>query len=130
MRERHGRDAVLVGFTTHIGTVTAASDWDGPAERKRVRPSLPNSYENLFHEFGIGNFLLTSTSLLEEERLERAIGVIYLPQTERRSHYFTAKMSQQFDAVIHYDTTRAVEPLERWPIVHTDEVPETYPTAM
>jgi erythromycin esterase-like protein len=130
MRERHPGDVRLIGFTTYTGTVTAASDWDGPAERKTVRPAMRGSYELLFHELGVPNFWLVPTPELGDALLERAIGVIYMPQTERQSHYFHASLSRQFDAVIHYDTTRAVEPLERWPIVHTAEAPETYPTAV
>jgi erythromycin esterase-like protein len=131
MRERHGETTCLIGFTTYEGTVTAASDWDGAAERKQVRPGLPGSYEALFHEAG-GDFWLPlrGNALLEEERLERAIGVIYAPGTERMSHYFHASLARQFDAVIHYDRTRAVEPLERWPLEHSGEPPETYPSAM
>src|SRR5258705_13138190 len=99
-RERYNRDAVLVGFTTNHGTVTAASDWDGPAERKRVRPALPGSYEELFHEIGIGGFMLdlrsgAPTEGLRQPRLQRAIGVIYRPETERMSHYFHARPSDQ-----------------------------------
>lgn len=96
VRERYGQDAVLVGFTTYTGTVTAASEWDGPAERKRVRPALENSYEAAFHEAGTPNVLLplrdnvSASIALRDPRLERAIGVIYLPQTERQSHYFDA----------------------------------------
>lgn len=133
VRERHGDGARLIGFTTFNGTVTAASDWDGPAERKRVRPGLPGSYERLFHDSGIANFLLTLrgadelTNILTEERIERAIGVVYRPQAERRSHYFEARLAQQFDAIAHYDETRAVEPIERSAIWETGEPPETYP---
>jgi erythromycin esterase-like protein len=135
VRERYGREAVLVGFTTYTGTVTAASDWDGPAERKRVRPALENSYENLFHQQSIGNFLLSlktgpAAVALRQPRLERAIGVIYLPQTERQSHYFDARLSEQFDAVIHFDETRALEPLEREALWESGEPPETYPTGV
>jgi erythromycin esterase-like protein len=130
MRERHGDDVFNIGFTTYSGTVTAASDWDGPAERKDVRPALPGSYEELFHQTGRGNFWLKPGRELAEARLERAIGVIYLPRTERMSHYFHASLAHQFDAVIHYETTRAVEPLERWPIEHTPEAMETYPSAV
>ena len=135
VRERHSDDAVLVGFTTYTGTVTAASDWDGPAERKQVRPALPETYEALFHQVGIEAFLLTlrnrsGLDALARKRLERAIGVIYLPQTERVSHYFHASLPRQFDAVLHYDESRAVEPLERFEKVHTEEVPETYPSAL
>ena len=136
VRERFGRESINVGFTTYTGTVTAASEWDGPAERKRVIPSLPESWEWLLNETGIDSFLLPLrgndeiSAILSETRLERAIGVIYLPRTERVSHYFGARLSDQFDAVIHYGTTRAVEPLERAPIEHTREAPETYPTAL
>jgi erythromycin esterase-like protein len=135
-REAYGEDAVLVGFTTHNGTVTAASDWDAPAERKRVRPALTGSYEKLFHGVGIPDFLLLldEGSRVAEElrgsRLERAIGVIYRPETERLSHYFNASLSDQFDAVIHLDETRAVEPLERSAGWETGEAPETYPFAV
>ncbi|MGI9180523.1 MAG: erythromycin esterase family protein [Longimicrobiaceae bacterium] len=135
-REAYGEDAVLVGFTTHHGTVTAASDWDAPAARKRVRPALTGSYETLFHGVGIPDFLLLldEGSRVAEElrvsRLERAIGVIYRPETERLSHYFDASLSDQFDAVIHLDETRAVEPLERSAGWETGEAPETYPFAV
>ena len=135
MREAHGDDARLIGFTTYHGTVTAASEWDGPAEHKRVRPGMPGSYEALLHGVGVADFVLplrgnAAARALEEERLERAIGVIYLPATERMSHYFAASLPRQFDAVIHIDETRAVEPLERFEREHTREVPETYPSAL
>ena len=115
-RERWGGGAFLVGFTTHTGTVRAASEWGGPPELKRVRPSLPGSYEQVFHQAGMPAFFLplrqgSAAEALRRPRLERAIGVIYLPQTERQSHYFHARLPAQFDAVIHFDTTRAVEPL-------------------
>jgi len=128
---------VLVGFTTYSGTVTAASDWERPAERKRVRPALPGSWEALFHDAAgtVGNFYLDLqpvAAALEQPRLERAIGVVYRPDTERQSHYFEADLPRQFDAVLHYDRTRAVEPLERTPVWERGEhdVPETYPTAL
>jgi erythromycin esterase-like protein len=130
VRERYGRDAVSVGFTTHHGTVTAASDWGGPAERKRVRAALPGSYEALFHGTRLGRFLLAlgeAAEGLREPKLERAIGVIYLPETERASHYFRARLADQFDAVLHFDETRAVEPLERTAEWERGEVPETFP---
>jgi erythromycin esterase-like protein len=136
VRERHGRDAVLVGMTTYEGTVTAASNWDAPAERKRVRPALDNSYEALFHQVNIPRFLLTfrntghAADTLHEPLLERAIGVIYRPETERASHYFQARLSAQFDAVLHFDETRAVEPLERTSEWEAGEVPETFPTGI
>jgi len=137
-RQRFEEGVFLVGFTTYTGTVTAASDWDSKVERKLVRPALPQSYESLFHECGIGNFFLNlrsrsdAVAVLQTPRLERAIGVIYRPETERLSHYFTARLPQQFDAVFHYDHTRAVEPLERTPAWERGEIemPETYPTAL
>ncbi len=136
VRERYGRDAVLVGFTTYSGTVTAASKWGGSAERKRVQPALPDSYEALFHDTGVPRFLLNLrdggkvVTDLHERLLERAIGVIYQPQTERISHYFYARLPDQFDAVLHFDQTQALEPLERTPHWKTDEVPETYPSGL
>ncbi len=133
VRERHGRDAFLVGFTTHSGTVTAASTWGGPTERKRVRPALPGSYEALFHDVAIARFDIDLRNLgegagaLAEQRLERAIGVLYLPSNERRSHYFGATLPRQFDAAIHLDVTSAVEPLEREAQWDVGEPPETFP---
>lgn len=135
VRERYGRDAVLVGLTTYSGTVTAASNWGAPPERKRVRPGMSGSYEALFHETGLPRFLLTlrsddkATSALRKRRLERAIGVIYLPETERVSHYFHALLPDQFDAVLHFDETRALEPLERTSHWEKGEVPETFPSS-
>jgi erythromycin esterase-like protein len=131
VRERFGDHAVLVGFTTHDGTVTAASDWDGPAERKRVRPSLPESYEHVFHATGIDRFLLwlddaAVRDSLMTPRLERAIGVIYRPESERVSHYFQARLPDQFDAILHIDRTTALEPLDRW-ARHEPDAAETYP---
>ena len=135
VRERFGHDCVLIGFTTNHGTVTAASDWDEPAEQKRVREALPDSHEALFHEVGIPRFLITLrdgelAEALRAPRLERAIGVIYRPETERVSHYFQARLADQFDAVIHIDETRALEPLERSAEWVVPEPPETYPTGM
>jgi erythromycin esterase-like protein len=133
VRERYGREAVIIGFTTYTGTVTAASDWDAPAERKHVRPAAPQSYEWLFHQTPLPRFLLVTrenerlAETLRAERLERAIGVIYRPQTERLSHYFRARLSDQFDAVMHFDQTQAVEPLERTARWEAGELPETYP---
>jgi erythromycin esterase-like protein len=136
VRQRYGREAILVGFTTYKGTVTAASNWDGPAERRRVRPALAGSYEALLHETLAGDFFLplrvnkSLSQALLGPQLERAIGVIYLPQTERQSHYFDARLSQQFDCVIHLDETRALEPLERYALWETGEPPETFPTGI
>src|SRR5688572_9112346 len=135
VREKYGTEAILIGFTTFTGTVTAASDWDGPAERKRVRPALASSYERLFHDVGLTNFVIDLhnselSQVLSEPRLERAIGVIYVPETERQSHYFEARLSDQFDAVIHLDETQALEPLERYALWETGEPPETFPTGI
>jgi erythromycin esterase-like protein len=115
------------------GFVTAASEWDAPAEHKRVRPGMPGSYEELLHETGLPRFLLPlredspARDAMMEKRLERAIGVIYLPRTERHSHYFSAQMARQFDAVIHIDRTSAVHPLDPGGGWHSEEPPETYP---
>jgi erythromycin esterase-like protein len=136
VRQRYKEDAVLAGFTTYTGTVTAASNWDAPAERKRVRPALAGSYEDLFHSTELPGFLLMLrgadwlSGVLNQRRLERAIGVIYLPESERVSHYFNARLADQFDAVIHLDQTRAVEPLERTSKWEVGELPETYPFAV
>jgi erythromycin esterase-like protein len=134
VRETYGKQARLIGFTTHTGTVTAASNWDEPSQRKRVRPSLAGSYERLFHDVGLDRFLLllddpNIRSVLLSPRLERAIGVIYRPDTERPSHYFQARLPDQFDAVLHIDQTHALEPLEPWSVDEAD-LPETYPTAL
>jgi erythromycin esterase-like protein len=126
MRERYGDETLLVGFTTYAGTVTAASEWGGPAERKRVRRALPGSWEELLHQRDVGRFLLDPSGL-PGRRLERAIGVVYQPETERISHYFHARLANQFDAVIHIDETHALEPLERASDWETAELPETYP---
>ena len=135
-RRRWKRDAMLIGMTTYAGTVTAATDWGGPAKRKRVRPALAGSFEDLFHKTGIERFILSmmpggdSKGVLRVPRLERAIGVIYRPETERASHYFHASLSDQFDAVIHIDESRAVEPLERTGVWEAGEVAETFPTGI
>jgi erythromycin esterase-like protein len=137
VRERYPGDCFNIGFTTHEGTVTAASEWDGPAEQKRVRPSMPDSYERVFHEAQASDFMLIlrdqakRDSLVPRRALERAIGVIYLPRTERVSHYFHADLARQFDAVIHCDRTTALHPLERTPQWDAlEEVPETYPVGL
>lgn len=136
MRERHGEAARLLGFTTYSGSVIAASDWGGIAERKPVRPALAGSYEELFHQAGVSRFFLPLTAegaartALAERRLERAIGVIYRPETERMSHYFEANLAEQFDAVIHFDETQAVEPLERESQWDETEAPETFPSGV
>jgi erythromycin esterase-like protein len=132
VKARYGARAVSVGFTTYEGNVAAASDWDAPVEKKKVRPALPESYEALFHAAHPRDFLMVFKGAanlggLLEPRLERAIGVIYRPDTERASHYFHASITGQFDAVIHMDRTHAVKPLERTTEWDSDTVPETYP---
>jgi erythromycin esterase-like protein len=135
-RERWGEECVLVGFTTYSGTVTAASNWGGPAERKHVRPALPDSYEALFHEAAIPRFSLNLgdggavARALSQPMLERAIGVIYLPESELASHYFHANLTAQFDSILHFDQTRAVEPLERTSQWGIGEPAETFPSGM
>ena len=133
-RERFGRDVFSIGFTTYEGTVTAASNWEAEVERKWVRPALEDSIEELLHEVGPEHFLLPIdedlAEILRAPRLERAIGVVYRPESERHSHYFEARVAEQFDALIHWEETRAVEPLtptERWT---RGEAPETFPFAV
>jgi erythromycin esterase-like protein len=136
MRERYPEDCRLIGFTTYSGTVTAADDWGGQATRKRVRPGLPDSVEDLLHRSGEAELMLAfdrsprASEVLEGPRLERAIGVIYRPRTERTSHYFRAQASRQFDALIHIDDTRAVQPLDRVRRWHGTEPAETYPAGI
>src|SRR4051812_22722222 len=116
VRERHPGESVSIGFTTNDGTVTAASEWDAPAERKQVKPGLRGSVEEVMHRTGLERFLLPldnpRLSALHVPLLERAIGVIYLPRTERMSHYFHARVAAQFDVLVHVDRTHALEPLE------------------
>jgi len=136
IRQKYGSSAVLVGFTTYTGTVTAATNWDDPGEVKDVRPALADSYELGFHETGIPRFFLalneaaSRTPLLAKSRLERAIGVIYRPETERISHYFHADLRRQFNAVFHFDTTMALEPLEKPEVWEHTELPETFPSGI
>ena len=131
-REEFGEKAYLVGFGTNSGTVAAASEWDGPMEVKKVRPAHPNSYEHLCHATGLARFMvglrgrgeLCGPKGLGRERLERAIGVIYRPETELASHYFQANLPRQFDEYVWFDDTHAVTPLD------TEEIkglPDTYP---
>jgi protein-L-isoaspartate(D-aspartate) O-methyltransferase len=118
-RQRYGEAAVLVGFGTDHGTVAAAHDWDGPMDTMRLRPAHPESYERLFHDAGVGAFLLHLRQPSREEvraelmppRLERAVGVIYRPETELQSHYFHASLPGQFDEYVWIDETRAVRPI-------------------
>jgi erythromycin esterase-like protein len=140
LREAHGERAVLVGFSTHGGTVMAANDWDEPGERQRVNPAREDSIEGLLHAAGRTRFLLplrgdpALAQALAEPLLQRAIGVIYRPQTERQSHYFHSRVARQFDALIHLDETRAVDPLPapaaRGAGEGDGEPPETYPSGL
>lgn len=135
-RERFGLGAILIGFTTCTGTVSAASDWGAPVERKRVRPPRADSVEAVLGAVELDAFWLRlrddgrAAAELFHPRLERAIGVIYRPENELASHYFETHLSEQFDYVIHFDQTRAVEPLERTAEWQRGEPPETYPTAL
>lgn len=135
VRERYGDESCLIGFSTHTGEVAAADNWDEPAQTKRVRESHKDSYERIFRETEVGNFFLNLrdveiAKLLSRPQLERAIGVIYRPQTERASHYFSARLSEQFDGIIHFDETSAVEPLDRAASKSHDDAPETFPEGL
>jgi erythromycin esterase-like protein len=136
VRDRYADDAALVGFSTYRGWVTAATEWDEPPQHKRVRDGLPGSWEDTFHQAGSEMFLLSWRNdaalrkLLSVRKLQRAIGVIYRPDTERQSHYFQARLAEQFDAMIHIDETRALEPLDRGPVWANREAPETYPSGV
>ena len=130
-RKQFGRAACLVGFGTHGGTVAAASDWDAPMQVMPIRPSLDGSHERLCHDTDVARFVLPlgahlhpTLAQLSQPRLERAIGVIYRPQTELQSHYFEAVLPRQFDEYIWFDETKAVTPLKTEEI---EGMPETYP---
>lgn len=118
VREQHDEHTYLIGFSTYQGSVTAASEWDAPAECKAINPGIQGSYEELFHHIKYKNFLLDLRSnkkfehYLQLPRLQRAIGVIYKPETERESHYFFTRLPYQFDSIIHLDQTTALEPLD------------------
>ena len=117
LRQRHGNGAFLLGFFSYAGKVMAAPDWDQPNRVYDMRPALPGSYSALFHQAGVPNFslLLRGNRVLSRQlggnMLERAIGVIYRPETERQSHYFEARLAGQFDAAIFFDRSSAVRPL-------------------
>ena len=131
-RTGFGESAALIGFGTDRGTVAAADDWDEPMEVKRVRPSRADSHERVFLEAGLSCSLTDwrdpgkreLREVLAEPRLERAIGVVYRPETERYSHYFEAVLAEQFDALVWFEETQAVTPL---PAGHGQGMPETYP---
>jgi erythromycin esterase-like protein len=131
-RTAYGDEAVLIGFSTDRGTVAAASDWDDPMEVKTVRPARPDSHERVFREAGVPHALVDwrhprrgdLRAELAQARLERAIGVVYRPETELQSHYFEAVLSDQFDALVWFEQTNAVTPL---PSGHGQGMPDTYP---
>ncbi len=136
VRQRHGADSRLIGFSTYRGTVTAADEWGGVAHRKTVRPALPGSIEELFHETGKEAFFVAmhddgpAAEALETIRLARAIGVIYLPATERQSHYYHVRPADQYDAMIHIEHTRALQPLDPTSVWIAGQTPETYPSGL
>lgn len=136
VRMRHGDAVRSIGFSTYAGTVTAARDWECPAERRHVRRGMQGSYEELFHHVGEDAFFLNLVRLgevsgaLREPRLQRAIGVIYRPENERFNHYFRARLANQFDGIVHFDHTKALEPLEREASWVAGEAPETWPSAL
>ncbi|HHF7368412.1 TPA: erythromycin esterase family protein [Legionella bozemanae] len=117
VREQYGQHSYSLGFSTYEGTVMAASDWGRPGEKKQVQPGMPGSYEELFHHLRHKNFFLNLSAneklehYLNVPRLQRAIGVVYLPATERFSHYFFTHLPYQFDGLIHFDKTSALQPL-------------------
>ena len=132
-RQKFGVDETgLIGFTTYTGTVTATSNWNETAQTKNVRPRLKDSYESLFHQTEISNFFLDlqneeTQNSLPNSSLERAVGVIYRPETERLSHYFHRNLSKQSDGVIYFDKTNAVKPLDKIPAKTHEDAPETFP---
>lgn len=135
VRENHPDVCRVIGFTTHTGTVLAADEWDGPAHVKRVRPSLAGSIENLLHRTGRGRFMLRFDrdpvpETLRSALLERAIGVVYRPDTERRSHYFHARPADRFDALVHFDETTALRPLDLISRRDAEKPGQTYPYAV
>jgi protein-L-isoaspartate(D-aspartate) O-methyltransferase len=130
-RKEFGDKAYAIGFGTNSGTVAAASKWDGPMEIKTVQPAIRESYEHVFHQTAVRSFSLDlrqpdrrDLQDLRNPRLQRAIGVIYRPETELASHYFQAILPQQFDEYIWFDRTKAVTPFETHMM---DEMPDTYP---
>ena len=136
MRQKYASEVYSLGFTTYEGYVTAAPEWGASAERKSINPGLEGSYEKLFHQLGFERFLYVFKDnpklreVLPSRRLERAIGVVYLPESERHSHYFYANMANQFDAVIHIDITEALKPLEKYASSPKEDAPETFPSGL
>ncbi len=135
MRERHPHETFIVGQSTHEGEVTASDDWDTPVRRKRVRPGLPGSSEALLHAAGLDRCWLDlhrpELTGLRAERLERFIGVIYAPRTERHSHYYHTRLAEEYDALLYFDRTSALVPLDASSgLEEEDELPEGYPSGL
>jgi erythromycin esterase-like protein len=136
LRQRYDQAVFIVGMSSYTGTVTAATDWDEPAQRRRVRPALQQSWEDLLHRTGTERFMLllrgnpSLAQLTAAPRLQRAIGVIYRPESERQSHYFQTRLPQQFDALLHFEHSHALEPLDSGPAWVSGEWPETYPSGV
>ncbi len=136
MRQRHPAHCRSIGFSTYGGSVTVAQEWGGAAVHEAVRPALASSVETLLHDAGVGEFMMrmdtdsAAARVLGQPRLQRAIGVVYRPDTERHSHYVHTRPADQFDALVHLDRTTALQPLEptsRW---SADKTLETYPTGL
>jgi protein-L-isoaspartate(D-aspartate) O-methyltransferase len=131
-RKHFGNASFHIGFGTNDGTVAAASSWDGPMQVMPVQPAHPQSYERLFHLTNAPGLMLPLGSRAPDELrtklmkplLERAIGVIYRPESELASHYFEATLPRQFDEYIWIDRTAAVRPLE---VTELEGMPDTYP---
>lgn len=136
VRQKYGAACRCIGFSTYAGSVTAAEEWGGPAKREGVRPALGSSMEELMHDTGMTEFVLRmdlpgdAIDILRQPRLQRAIGVIYHPGTERQSHYYHARPADQFDALIHLDVTTAITPLEPTRQWIDGTIPETYPSGL
>lgn len=132
--EKYGDKGTNIGFSTSRGTVTAASDWDEPAETKTIRSPILDSYEGVFSRLEKKSFYFDlqakneAVNTLREERLQRAIGVIYRPETERISHYFHTSLPRQFNFMIHIDETEAVQPLPSYIDKRQSNMDETYPS--
>jgi len=135
-REANASAARLIGFTTSAGSVTAASGWGSATDRKTLRSPVEESWEALFSSTGLPRFVLDLEKAcaaygdLDTTLLERAVGVVYLPESELRSHYMRARLCRQFDTLFHYEYTRAVEPLERGVGGQRREAPETFPSGV
>lgn len=133
VRQHDPSNNLLIGFSTCRGTVTAADNWDSPAKRKRINEPVPGSYEEIFHHVSHKNFMLDlrhdnrMSDLLSTPRLQRAIGVVYRPDTERQSHYLQSCLPEQFDFILHYDDTTALKTLENTSYAHLNEFDETFP---